>query len=214
LGVGIQGVAAQTPNATPIYEPGQADPTWAPIGGGVYQVPTSAEDYNAELWERSIEDDQWTTSGGTHTTTRKYYSYGDIATVTYTFDDDFLYLSVAVVGDFTDDGGSISSSGLKGHYYYYFGNGTERYALSIDDGSSHGSGWSSSSIKLYEDGNVDLLGSGIGVTYDDTGGNESDISDGYENEISATIFARADTATHTVEMALGLADLGWSELNF
>ena len=209
-----QGVSAQTPDPTPAYHSDQADDFWTPLGGGVYEVATSAEDYAAERWERSIEDDKFTTSGGTHTSTGKYYAYGDITTVTYSFDDDFLYLSVVVAGDFADDGGSLSTSGLKGHYYYYFGKGAERYALNVDDGSSLGSSWSSSSIKLFEDGNVDLLGTGIGITYDDTGGSEADDSDGYENQISGTIFARADTATHTVEMALGLGDLGWSEQDF
>ena len=214
LGAMVQGVVAQTPDNNPAYGSDQADATWTPLGGGVYQVDTSAENYAEELWERSIEDNKWTTSGGVHTTTGKYYAYGDITTTTYTFDDDFLYLSVTTAGDFTDDGGSISTSGLKGHYYYYFGRGSERYALNIDDGSSLGSSWDSGYIKLYEDSNVDLLGSGIAVTYDDTGGNEANISDGYENEISGTIFARADTATHTVEMALGLAGLGWTEMDF
>lgn len=211
----LPGVAwAQTPDNNPSYGASQSDAAWTPLGGGVYQVATAAENYSAELWERPIEDGKWTTSGSLHTTTGKYYAYGDIATVTYTFDANFFYLSVTVVGDYSDDGGSISTAGLKGHYYYYFGKGAERYALNVDDGSALGSSWGGGSIKLYEDGNGDLLGSGIGVTYDDTGGNEGNISDGYDNEISGTVFARADTGTHTVEMALGLGSIGWTEQDF
>ena len=104
---------------TPTYDVTGTDATWTDTGSGVYTVPTSAEDYANEIWERPVQDNNWSDSGGTRTSTGEYWAYVDLEAGGWGIDANYLYVSWTVVGDYKDDGGTKTSEGLLGHYYFY-----------------------------------------------------------------------------------------------
>lgn len=188
------------------------DDVWAPVGGGAYQAAVSTEDYSNELWERSVEDGKWVESGGFRTTTGKYYAYGDLSTAQLGYDDLYLYLSFTTVGGFVQQvGEGPVDVGLGAQYFMYFGVGNDtskRYMVNLGNGTSVNVGSYTQIGKLYHDANEDLFGSGMGNTYDSTGGTEKDLTDGFEFEIgSAGVYSRSN-GVDTIEMALDLASVG------
>ena len=199
--------------AAPVYDVTVSDATWTPIGGGVYEVSTSTEDYANEIWERSVEDGKITLSGGTMTTTGKYYAYGDLAEGSFGSDSTYLYARFVTVGDFFQEpGSSPQTQGLKGKYAFYFGidgDPTQQYALSIDDGSSVSDSGFASAGKVYQDANGDVPGSGLNVTYDSSGGAESS-SNGFDTELSAAVLLARRSGT-TLEMELELSSIGLTQ---
>ncbi len=197
--------------AAPVYDQTYTDDTWTNIGGGVYQVSTAAEDYENEVWERSAEDGKITLSGGTMTTTGKYYAYGDLAEGSFGSDSIYLYGRFVAVGDyFQEPGKSPDVQGLKGKYYLYFGvdgDPTNQFVLIIDDGTAVSDAGFADAGKVYQDANGDVPGSGLNVTYDSSGGGEASLSDGFESEISSANL-QAQRSGLTLEMQLELSTIG------
>ena len=103
----------------PTYDVTGTDATWTDTGSGVYTVPTSAEDYANEIWERPVQDNNWSDSGGTRTSTGEYWAYVDLEAGGWGIDETYLYVNWAVVGDYKDVDGTKTSEGLLGHYYFY-----------------------------------------------------------------------------------------------
>jgi len=209
----------------PAYQDHQQDHTWTHEGGGEYSMAISeAESYTEELWERPIEDGKFneSTESGvtTWTTTGDYYGSIDIVQASYYFDDFFFYLSIEVVGNFTHEFGSSDPDWeldkMMGSYYFYFGKvgeGENRFAISIDDPESLV--WTDDKVEMFKDEIDDrAYGSGLGNTYDSTGGNEADF-DSYSEEITddVDLYYRTNRV-NTVEFALGLdemsSEFGWT----
>jgi hypothetical protein len=202
---------------TPSYQTSLFDATWTPIGGGAYQVSTSAENYAYEVWERPVEDSKWSISADTITTTGKYYAYGDLQQAGFGLDAIYLYASFTSAGDFIHEvGQSPTFVGLKARYNFYFGvagDSTKQFLLTIDDGSSVGTGSFGSIGKVYQDANGNVLGSGLTITLDSSGGAEQGLSDGFEAEIATGSMLARRTGT-TIELAVPYASLGLNASDF
>jgi hypothetical protein len=198
----------------PVYQYSEMDATWTHQGNGVYTVPTAAESYPDEIWERPIEDNKWTENATTRTSTGKYYAFGDLKSAqfgvgTNAMDGmDYLFVNWQVVGGFVQDGNSIDSGvGLKGHYYFYFEvpNKTPR-AVEVTDATGLANVFGHSNnlgkVKVYTAGQAsDVYGTSIQVTEE----NGVSFSNGTE---SVAGDVRADTGTSVVEVAVKLSSLG------
>lgn len=140
------------PTNAPNYTVTVKDAQWTEVSQGVYQTATSNENYSAEKWERPVEGDKFTDSGGIRTTTGKYYAYGDITEGQFAIDNDYLYVSIAVAGDFLHvPEEDVDQQGLKGIYYVYFDTGDpgEQFVMQLSDGSGLGSSFSTGDGKVY-----------------------------------------------------------------
>jgi len=211
----------------PAYEHHQQDYTWELVDQGRYKAPISAvEDYANELWERPIEDGKFSQSVVDDvvwwTSTGKYYGYGDLKQAAYAFDDQFIYVQIEVVGGFVVEPGKSPDFGvgLKGRYYYYFGNGDNRFAINIDNGTSLSSSWSGSGVKMYRDGIGDsAYGSGFDKNYDNTPSNNEKDFTSFSQEITnlVDLYGRRNNVNSTVELALRISSLsiyGWALEDF
>jgi hypothetical protein len=198
----------------PAYQFSEDDHTWTHQGNGVYTVPTAAESYPDEIWERPIEDNKWTETATTRTSTGKYYGFGDLKSAqfgvgTNAMDGmDYLFINWQVVGGFVQDGNSIDSGvGLKGHYYFYFEvpNKTPR-AVEVTDATGLANQFGHSNnlgkVKVFAAGATsEVYGTSIQVTEENGVG----FSNGTESVAGEV---RADTATSVVEAAVKLSSLG------
>ncbi len=184
----------------PIYQVVGNDATWTHTGGGVYTVPTSAEDYANEIWERPVKDNEWTDSGGTRTSNKMYYGYGDLKSGAWGVDSEYLYMKWEVVGAFQHEVGKTQESKLlEGHYYFYAKTaGSNAFAIEVESGKDLGTSFGSGKVKVYDDPNNDV-GSLSSGTFD----NSNVVGQG-----------RTNTSTFVTEVAVSLSDLGLSKSDF
>ncbi len=192
----------------PVYQVTGNDYTWTDAGGGVYTVPTAAEDYANEIWERPVEDDKWSDSGSTRTSSGKYYGYADLARgawgVGTNSDDnkDYLFVKWEVVGDFQWDGSKIEDKELEGHYYFYAETFDKLgFAIEVPSGKDLGADFGdvSGKVNIYkENSDNDVPGNGITVT--EEGGNS--FGDKIVNGDG-----RTNTSSYVTEVAILLTDL-------
>jgi hypothetical protein len=207
---------------TPIYQFTDQDCTWTHQGSGSYTVDTACEDYVNEIWERPVQDQGWSDSGGTRTSNgavsnSKYYGYGDLKEASWgvgTNDGtDYLFARWEVVGDFIHEGGkSPESKELEGHYYFYAQTtGEKGFAVEVNLPKDLSSSFADDTGKLFaytEDTINDAIGTGITVTFE-TG------FDGYsQGGESKDAYGRTITSTHVTEVAVPLADLGVTLADF
>jgi hypothetical protein len=202
---------------TPVYQYTRYDPTWTHIGGGVYTMSASAEYYPWEVWERPLEDGKWTTNAVTYTTTGKYYAYADLQEGSFGYDSTWLYVKFVSAGAFIHEvGKSPEAHLLNARYNFYFqatGVATNRFLLNVPDGSAISTGGFSPVGKVYQDANGNVLGSGLTVTYDSSGGAEKNLTDGFEKEILPGELVGRRSGT-TVELALRYTGLGLTSSSF
>ncbi len=200
---------------TPVYQVTENDATWTHMGSGVYTVPTSAEDYANEVWERPIQDDKWSDAGGTRTSGTtddggEYWAYADLASASWgvgsSMGADYLFVRWEVVGDFKHIAGETNpvTEGLKGHYYFYARPaGGEAFAIEVNDATGLDADFDDSDndgkVKIYNDLDGDVSGSGVTVTQE--GGNSFG-----DSTVAGEV--RADDVTFVVEVAVELSDLG------
>ena len=200
----------------PYYTTSLSDVTWEETGQntGIYSVASSAENYQDEVWERSIEDGKLTGVGGpTWTTTGKYYGYGDLESamvgIGTSMGDDYLFVKWSVVGGFVaDSSGKDFGVGHKGHYYFYFQpEGMKGFAVEVTDAVALDEDFDDSNnqgkVNRLIDHNTDAFGTGISVTLDDDG-NEMNF-DSYEDSQTAGYVRRRG---NMVEAAIKLSDFG------
>ncbi len=213
FGVGSQSVLAAP--VTPAYQYQSSDPTWQNQGSGTYTVSTNAENYKKEIWERPIEDDKWSDSADTRTSTGEYWSYVDLSYGAFGYDDDYAYARWDVVGDYKDVGGTQSTIGYDARYNVYFGIGENAYSLNIAGGKGDDLGAEfagNSDIEAY--GPVkdsDVLGTGI----EDTGEGISSSLTGWGSETKddSRIFARRTGSTVEVAVKLDVFKLEASDFD-
>jgi len=180
----------------PDYAVTIGDAQWTETASkGVYEVATSNEVYSEERWERPVEGDKYTDSGGTRTSTAKYYAYSDVVSGEFGIDSNYFYAAIGVAGDFLHEPGKDEDTqGLKGKYYIYFDTGdvNEQFALQIDDASGLGG--------EFDDGdNI-----GVAKVYGPDFGNEYDGD--YDLQVRANGLV--------VEFALDLASVGLEAADF
>ena len=203
----------------PVYQITGDDATWTETANqGEYTVPTAAEDYDHEIWERPVEDNQWSDSAGTRTSSGKYYAYIDMKSAAWGIgtsdDEDYIFVKWEVVGAFQHEiGKDAESKLLEGHYYFYAEPvGKKAFAIEtigkdlIDSDDPSDFGDVAGKVKIHEElveGNIP--GTGIPITEEGTPsfGNSQVAGQG-----------RADTSAGVVEVAVLLSDLGLTRSDF
>ena len=195
----------------PVYQVNGNDATWTETANqGEYTVPTSAEDYANEIWERPVQDNEWSDSGGTRTSSKMYYAYGDLKFAawgvgTNAMDGmDYLFVQWAVVGDFQHEfGKSKEDKLLEAHYYFYAEPAGKRaFAVEVPSGKDLGSDFGdvTGKVNIYEEVTEgDVPGTGITIT--EEGG------DSFGN-VQVKGEGRTNTSTFVTEVAVKLSDLG------
>ena len=193
----------------PIYQVTGNDATWTETATqGEYTVPTSAEDYANEIWERPVEDNKWSDGGGIRTSSGKYYAYADLKSAAWgvgTSDGkDYLFVQWAVVGAFQHEVGKEKESKLlEAHYYFYAEPfGQRAFAIEVSSGKDLGSDFGdvSGKVNTYEEVlEGDVPGTAITTTLEggDSFGNSQVKGEG-----------RTNTTTFVTEVAVLLSDLG------
>ncbi len=118
----VAGQANAALDIIPAYQVNGNDYTWTEtVNIGEYTVPTEAEDYENEIWERSVQDDEWFDSGDIRTSEKMYYAYGDLKSgawgVGTSGGTDYLFVKWEVVGNFQQEVGLAKETKLlEGHY--------------------------------------------------------------------------------------------------
>ncbi|MCP4375791.1 MAG: hypothetical protein GY794_06410 [bacterium] len=199
---------------TPTYQITADDATWTHQGSGIYTVPTSAEDYDNEVWERPIKDDEWSDSGGTRTSSKMYYAYGDLKSAAWGVGEsggkDYLFVRWEVVGAFQHEvGKSKESKLLEAHYYFYAEPADKKaFVIEVPSGKDLGSDFGdvSGKVNIYkEDSEGDVPGTAITTTGEggDSFGTKQVTGEG-----------RTNTSTFITEVAVQLSDLGLTLADF
>ncbi|MDP6543871.1 MAG: PEP-CTERM sorting domain-containing protein [Phycisphaerae bacterium] len=202
----------------PVYQNAEPDATWTHQGNGIYTVPTSAEDYANEVWERPIQDNKWFEGGGTRTSGTangggEYWAYGDLKSAAWgvgaSDGADYLFVFWEVVGDFKHIAGESSSvtEELKGHYYFYAEPAShDAFVVEVPAGKDLGASYGSGSVKIYSEETSDVPGSSD-VTITGEGGNA------FRN-VRVKGKGRTNTSTYITEVAVKLSDLGLTMADF
>ncbi len=199
----------------PAYQVTGDDYTWthayspdSPDSLGVYTVPTIAEDYDNEIWERPIKDNEWTDSGDIRTSNKMYYGYADLKHgawgVGTNEGEDYLFVKWEVVGAFSH---TVTESAkpnlLEGHYYFYAEPfGKTGFAVEVNSPKDLRANFGDVSGKVYiykEEAEGDVPGTGITTTGE--GGNS--FGTGLPRGEG-----RINTSTFVTEVAVLLDDLG------
>ncbi len=193
----------------PVYQVTATDATWTETGTlGEYTVPTSAEDFQHEIWERPVEDNQWSDSAGTRTTSGKYYGYADLKAGAWgvgTSDGiDYLFVKWEVVGNFLHEiGKEKETKELEGHYYFYAEPaGANGFAVEVASGKDLGLDFGdvTGKVVVYDEANDgDVPGTAITTTGE--GGNSFGNS-----QVAGE--GRTNPATFVTEVAVPLSALG------
>ncbi len=199
----------------PSYQVSNEDATWTHIGGGVYTVPTSAEDYTNEIWERPVKDNEWIDSDGTRTSTKLYFGYGDLKSGAWgvgTSDEkDYFFAKWEVIGDFQHEvGKDKESKPLEAHYYVYTKpTGKNAFAIEVPSGKDLGADFGDvpGKVNIYDDQNGDVAGPG-GITTTGENGGDSFGNKQVKGE------GRTNTSTFVTEVAVELSDLGLTMSDF
>jgi hypothetical protein len=200
---------AKAVTITPVYQVSGSDYTWTETANqGEYTVPTIAEDYANEIWERSVKDDEWSDASGTRTSEKLYYAYADLKSADWGVGNsggiDYLFVRWEVVGAFQHEvGKSMESKLLEAHYYFYAEPaGMKAFAIEVPSGKDLGSdfGDASGKVNIYEEvveGDVPR----IAITSTQQGG------DSFGNS-QVKGEGRTNTSTFVTEVAVKLSDLG------
>lgn len=194
----------------PIYQQTSTDPTWTETSNqGEYTVATSAEDYDNEVWERPVQDNEWNDSGGVRTSNKLYRAYGDLRGGAWGIgtnadnNQDYIFARWEVVGAFEHEvGKSPESKPLEGHYYFYFEPaGKKGFAIEVPSGKDLGTDFDDVSGK-------------VNILFEASEGNTpGSSSEGYENS-QVKGKGRTNTSTFVTEAAVPLSDFGLSLSDF
>ena len=187
------------------------------MGGGTYTVPTSAEDYTNEIWERPVKDGTYTDAGGTRThSVGEYFGFGDLKSAKFgagtSMGIDYFFAQWEVIGGFKDVGGTKDfGEGLKGHYYAYFETvGATPRAVEVTSGTALSGTFATGAVNTFIAASDSAI-YGTGITVTGESGNDS-FSTGTKDSSSG--FGRADTVTSIVEVAVPLSTLGLTLADF
>ncbi len=203
----------------PVYQQADTDATWTHQGGGVYTVPSSAEDYANEIWERPVQDPDWSDDGTTRTSLKIYYAYGDLkagawgigtsGTVNDDTSTDYLFVQWEVVGAFQHEVDKDAESKLlEAHYYFYAEPaGKDAIAIEVPSGKDLGADFGdvAGKVNIYEEENGGAPVTAITVT--EEGG------DGFHNA-QPKGEGRTNTSTFVTEVAVKLSGYGLTLADF
>lgn len=209
----------------PVYQVTGGDATWTHAGEGVYTVPTSAEDYDNEIWERPVKDNEWIDADGTRTSNKVYYGYGDLEYGAWGVgaidngegdpdNGDYLFIRWDVVGAFEHEVGKDAEDKLLEANYYFYAELPEDTGFAVktvgkDLGSDYGV---SGDVFVYtENVETDVPVDETDITNTGQGGNS------YGNETAAGEGRTDNTAIgvgSVVEVAILLSDLGYTLSDF
>ncbi len=211
VAMGLLSVTASGATINPIYQVTGDDATWTETSNqGEYTVPTSAEDYANEVWERPVMDNEWSDSGSTRTSSKMYYGYADLKYGAWGVDENYLYVQWEVVGDFQHEIGKAKENKLlEAHYYFYAEPaGKKAFAIEVPSGKDLGSNFGdvSGKVNIYEeDSEGDVPRTAITTT--EEGGDSFG-----DKQVKGK--GRTNTSTFVTEVAVLLSDLGLTLSDF